>query len=425
MTRHQPGGWHRVDYVKITVLGFAISALWACFHTVVLPIRLLDFIAETQKNTALGVLTFTGLALAMLVQPIAGTVSDRSGFKWGRRRPYILVASLLAVVFILGAGFAGSYGTIFIIYCLLQLSTNTAQGPYQAFIPDLVPPGKRGRASGVKTLLEVGGGVALLYPVSLLMDRYHLAGQFQWLWLALVILAGLVLAMMLITVITVKETATGASRQLPIVATVVKSFKIDLRTNRYFIRFLASRLLVIMAFTTLQTFALYFLQDIIGVTQPAQAAAQFSIVAAVCMLALVYPAGRLSDRMGRRPIVIAAGLVGGLGVASLFFATSLLHVMLSGGLIGIAFGAFMSSSWALATDLVAKDEEAKYLGLTNITTAGGSALARLMGPVIDFFNASQAGLGYQVMLGACLLYLVAGTLLLWKRRPVAISHPRN
>jgi Na+/melibiose symporter-like transporter len=326
---------------------------------------------------------------------------------------------------VFGVGFAGNYSTIFTFYCLLQLGTNTAQGPYQAFIPDLVPPGKRGLASGVKTLFEVGGGVALLYPVSLLMDRYHLVGHPQWLWLSLVILAGLLLGMMLITVMTVKETAKGASHQLPVVATLVQSFKIDLRANRYFVLFLASRLLVIMAFTTLQTFALYFLQDVIGVTQPARATAQFSIVAAVGMLALVYPAGRLSDRMGRRPIIIAAGLLGGLGVASLFFATSLIHVMLSGGLIGIAFGSFMSSSWALATDLVAKDEEAKYLGLTNITTAGGSALARLMGPLIDFFNASRAGLGYQVMLGACLTYLLTGTLLLWIWRPSGINHPRN
>ena len=50
----------------------------------------------------------------------------------------------------------------------------------------------------------------------------------------------------------------------------------------------------------------------------------------------------------------------------------------------------------------------------SMATAGGAALARLIGPVIDFFNAYRPALGYQVMLGACFLYFVAGSLLLLK-----------
>ena len=90
--------------------------------------------------------------------------------------------------------------------------------------------------------------------------------------------------------------------------------------------------------------------------------------------------------------------------------------MLCGGLMGVSFGAFMSTNWALATDLVAKGEEARYLGLTNLATAGGAALARLIGPVIDFFNAYSTNLGYSVMLLACFVYFVAGSLLLLKIR---------
>ena len=80
----------------------------------------------------------------------------------------------------------------------------------------------------------------------------------------------------------------------------------------------------------------------------------------------------------------------------------------------------MSSNWALATDLVGKGEEARYLGLTNLATAGGAALARLIGPVIDFFNgyglsrSLDPTLGYQVMLLACFVYFVTGSALLLK-----------
>ena len=148
------------DYIKITIFGFALSALWSSLHTIIMPLRLLDFVPEALKNTYLDLLILTGLILGMAVQPIAGAISDRSDFGWGRRRPYILLGTILAMLFLPGIGLAGSYAAIFIIYCLLQVSSNTAQGPFQGFIPDLVPEGKRGLASGVRSLLNIVGGVA-------------------------------------------------------------------------------------------------------------------------------------------------------------------------------------------------------------------------------------------------------------------------
>ncbi|MFC2014087.1 MFS transporter [Chloroflexota bacterium] len=402
------------DYIKITIFGFAIAAIWSSLHTIIIPLRLLDFVAESEKNTYLGLLTFTGLVAAMAIQPIAGAISDRSGFRWGRRRPYILLGTILALLFLPGIGFCGSYAAIFIIYCLLQVSTNTAQGPYQAYIPDLVPEERRGLASGVKTLLEILGGVALLYLIAIFMDRYSTGEDIFWLWLSLGTLASVLLCAMIATVLTVKEQPGGIS-QSPLLSTIYKSYKIDVKANRDFVWFLASRLLILMAFTTLQSFALYFLRDVVGVANPAAATARFSIVAVAGMLAVVYPAGRLSDKTGRQPIVVFSGLLGALGIVLIFlFQHSYMLIMLCGGLVGISFGAFMSTNWALATDLVAKGEEARYLGLTNLATAGGAALARLIGPMIDFFNTHSPGLGYKVMLLACFIYFLLGSLLVIK-----------
>ena len=408
-------GFRPVDYLKITIFGFAITALWQSLHSIILPLRLLDFVAEAEKNTYLGLLTFTGLILAMAVQPIAGAISDRSGFNWGRRRPYILMGAVLVILFLPGVGLAESYIAIFIIYCLLQISSNTAQGPYQAFIPDLVPGGRRGLASGVKTLLEILGGVTLLYPIAFFMDRYSSGEGVFWLWWALGALGIIFLGVMLATILMVQERPGIGGSRVPLLSTLYKSFKINIRTDRNFVWFLVSRLLVLMAFATLQTFTLYFLRDVVGVTSPATAMAQFSIVIVACMLAVVYPAGRLSDRVGRRPIAVASGLLGALGIALIFlFQHNFTLVTFCAGLVGISVGAFMSTNWALATDLVAKGEEARYLGLTNLATAGGAALARLIGPVIDFFNAREPGLGYSVMLLACFIYFIAGSLLLLK-----------
>ena len=405
------------DYFKITILGFALAALWQSMHTIILPLRLLDFVAESEKNTYLGMLTFSGLLLAMVVQRIVGAISDRSGFRWGRRRPYILLGIIFLVLLLPGIGLAGGFAAIFVIYCLLQVSSNTAQGPYQGFIPDLVPANKRGRASGVKTLPEIIGGASAILLISIFMDRYSAGEGSIWLWLSLAIPGTVLLGAMVATLLTVKERPGISSPRMSVLSTLLNTFKIDLRANRSFIWFLVSRTLIFMAFSTIQQFALYFLRDVIGVANPAEAAARFSVVAVAGMLVVVYPAGLLSDRIGRKPIGIFSGLLMAVAISVIIFTQNYNYILVAAGVIGVAVGAFSSTNWALATDLVVKGEEARYLGLANMATAGGAALARLIGPVIDHFEAIRVGLGYQVMLIVSAIYCIVGVLILLRVKP--------
>jgi Na+/melibiose symporter-like transporter len=380
--------FRRVDYAKITIFGFAMTALWSSLHSIILPLRIMDFVPEAQKATYLGLLTFTGLLLAIAVQPIAGLASDRSGSRWGRRRPFILIGGILTLSFLPGIGLAGSLAILFAIYYLLQASANTALGPYQAFIPDLVPAGKRGLASGVKSLVDILGGITFVW----------LVGQLT----------------MVFTILTVKEPPGAGRPRLPFLAMLSKSFRIDTRANPDYIRFLLSRLFFVIPLTTFQVFGLYFFRDVAGVANPAAVMGNFILVSGGCMLAATYPAGRLSDRLGRRPVALVSGIIGATGIGLLFFLHSYHLMLLSSSLMGIGFGGLMSSNWALAVDLVPKGEAGKYIGLTNLATAGGSALARLNGPMIDFFNARSPGSGYSAMLLTAFISLIASSALLWR-----------
>lgn len=223
---------------------------------------------------------------------------------------------------------------------------------------------------------------------------------------------------MLATLLTVKERPGTGGSQLPLLASLYRSFQIDVKQNRDFIWFLVSRGLMVMPGVMLAQFAQYYLMDVIGISNPAAVAADLLIAVGAGLMAMVYFAGRLSDRIGRRPILVSSGLLGALGIVLLFFSRSYIHIMLCGALIGAASGAFLSTSWALATDLVVRGEEARYLGLTNLANCSGSALARLIGPVIDFFNRFGTNLGYSVMLLACFICFLAGSLLLLKIKRV-------
>ena len=417
-TRVSPRRFAPIDYIKISVLVFGISGLWISLNSIVLPIRLLDFVPLSMKNSYLGYMTFTGLVLAMVMQPIVGAISDRSGFRWGRRRPYILIGVLMALLFLPGIGLWATYAVVFATYCLMQISTNTAQGPFQGFIPDLVPEGKRGLASGVKSAFEILGGAGVTRLAAYFMDRYSSGGEEQWLWITLGTLFAILLVTLLITLLTVKEEPGIRRPAPPLFTSLIKSFKIDVKQSPGFVWFLVSRGLMVIPGIALQTYILYYLMDVVGATNPARIAADLTITVGAGLIVVVYFAARLSDRVGRKPVLYASGAIGSAGIVLLFFAKSYPQILASGALIGIAMGAFLGTGWALATDMVAKGEEARYLGLTNLAMAGGSALARLLGPVIDFFNTFSTNLGYSVMLLICFVCFVAGSLVLLKVKVV-------
>jgi len=407
------------DYLKITVFGFALTALWQSLHSIILPQRLLDFVPETQKNTYLGTLTLAGLLLAMFLQPVAGGMSDRSRIKWGRRRPFILIGGTALIILVPGIGLAHGFIALFIVYCLLQIASNTAQGPYQAFIPEFVPENKRGRASGVKALLEVAGGATLVYVSGIFIYSYATSNNPFYLQTILWILAFVVAAALAVTLFSVKESHVYATIHRISFTKKLSQEVREILSNRMMMWFLVSRLLIYMGFTTIQQFALYFLSDVVRVPDPAQATAKFLIFAVAGMLIVAWPAGYLSDKIGRKSISIGAGLLGAIGIGVIALSKEYTTILWMAGLIGMAMGAFNSANWALATDLAATGEEARYLGIANIATAGGAALARAIGPAIDYFNGRQALSGYNIMLYACIAYFVIGAVMMLNIKPRA------
>jgi MFS family permease len=162
------------DHITINIYWLGLNVATSTLTPVLLPYLVLLFAPPEQKNTYLATLRVIGLAVAMMIQPMAGMLSDRSTSRWGRRRPYIFTGAVFNVLFlfIIGASpmFVGSrldgffvpaFGVITAYVVLLagsvlmQFSSNVAHGALQGLIPDLAPENQRGRASGVKAVMEL------------------------------------------------------------------------------------------------------------------------------------------------------------------------------------------------------------------------------------------------------------------------------
>jgi len=134
---------------------------------------------------------------------------------------------------------------------------------------------------------------------------------------------------------------------------------------------------------------------------------------ALVVLALL--SGWLSDKFGRKPIMLAAGLVAFAGAFALLFVRTQTLITVAGAIIGMGVGTFLSASWALATDVVPGGEAARYLGIANIATCIGSGGARLLGGVlIDPINKAlgSSSSGYLFLFSLATLFFLASALVI-------------
>jgi Na+/melibiose symporter-like transporter len=402
------------DYVTMNVYWFGLSFMWNGLHPILLPALLLSFVPESLKNTYLGALTFAGLILAMVVQPLSGGLSDRFRSRWGRRRPWILAGTLLTLICLSGIAIAGSFWGLLLAYLFLQIVSNTAHGPAQGLIPDLVPEERRGLASGIKNLFDMGGLVVASLVAGQLMGAGNAA-------LAFVITGMVLVAAAAVTLLATHEQPTDTSPVSASGYALRDLFRLDFRRYPDYAWLIVCRFLILLGIYAVQSFAQYYIRDVLGVSNPAEVTGNLLAVIGLALIFLVFPAGLLSDRFGREKLNLLAGALAALGIFSLIFVHSVPALLVSGGAIGMATGIFVSANWALAIDLIPQEEAGKYLGLSNLATAGAAAVARLGGPLIDGLNALRPGayLGYPalfVLASACALL---GTVLLLRIRPKA------
>ena len=417
--------------------------MWNSLTALILPDMIIQLVGRGNEGTASSVLKSIGTVVAILWQPIVGGISDRSVTRWGRRRPYIFAGTLGDLLFLTGIGLAGSYWWIVVFYFLLQFASNTAQSPYQGLLPDVVPATQRGEASGYYGVANLVGIAAGTVGAGLLLAHFGRGA-------AIFSIGVVLLTTMLATVLFVPDRVRPVESHFQDLREMLrKTFGVPLR-NRRFVWLMVSRLLIFMGFGGLQNYAFFYFDNVFfhHDRRATAIAASTLLGIAIGVAALVsWPASRLSDRVGRRPLIVAGGLCGALGSVVLVFShyqwlpdavvgplASFLKVpdlaaqaTLTGLVIGVGLGVFFSVDWAFIQDVIPAHEGGLYMGFSNIATAGAGIMAVAVGgPLLDLFNRGQPILGlpggFPVVFGFFVVWFVVGSLSILKvpeRRVVA------
>ncbi|HET6845343.1 MAG TPA: MFS transporter [Anaerolineales bacterium] len=379
-----------------------LSYMWSALHPILLPAMLAGLVPPERKNTYLGLLTFAGLVIAMVLQPVSGAISDRWVSRFGRRRPLILIGTVFSVLFLSILGWAGGLMWIFIGYVGLQISSNTAQGPLQGLLRDRVPQNQLGVASSIKVFLDLGSLIA----ASLISGRLMLPGGGPQ-PAAFLVIVGLLIAGAGVTILFTTEESSQVQRREngPVVRGIEGNGALPTSGYRWLI---AERGMFLLGVYGLQAFGQYYIQDALHVADAPRAAGNLLSVIGATTVLFVLAAGWLSDRFGPRPLLYIASALAATGMLGMLGTTELSGLYGAGSLIGAGMGLFLTANWALANQMAPVADAGRHLGLANIATAGAAALARLEGPAVDWLNAGQPGTwrGYQAIFvfgAACFL----------------------
>ena len=380
--------------LAVTAYWLAITVLWGAFTFSVIP-RLVESPGVLGSShhplagLAIGVITTAGVIIAILVQPTMGAISDHTRSRLGRRKPYILAGTAMDLVFLSLAALAfwnQAYWLFVGAVALLQFSSNFAQGPYQGYIPDLIPTRQVGVASGLLGAANIAGnllgpGLAILFVV-VLPGLLHLPEVTLGLFVAI---AAVEVMTMLITVRYVPD-RPGPESKLSLLERAKGAWGTDILEQRDYVWLLVSRLLVLTALVSLQAFAVFFLENAHGMNPDQAQVLQFPLILTVGVAALLsaVPGGWISNRIGRKPVLFAAIGLGFLGAVILAVAPAYWMVVAAALPIGICSGVFLGVDWALMTDIIPKAESGRYMGISNIAVASAGPIASTVGGIVVF-----------------------------------------
>jgi MFS family permease len=371
----------------------AFASLFADISTEMLYPVLPVFLTQTLKASGSIVGLVEGFAEATqnIVQGFSGALSD----KLQKRKAIALVGYLLAAIAKPLMGLSTAWQGVFGARLLDRLGAGTRSAPRDALIASSVDKENRGRAFGLEGVGDNAG--AFLGPLLAVFLLYALhVGMRAIFYLA--IIPGLLAFFM---VLLVKERP----------AAVAAKSKIDV-SLRQFPKGYWRYLLVTALFglgNSSNSFLILRTQDIGSSLETTIVIyAMFNLVAA----AISYPAGFLSDKLGRKNVLLVAFLIFLIAYLGFALAPNILVVAVLFVFYGLYQGIFRAVGKALASDFVPERLRASGIGWYD-TTLGllqlvASVVAGLLWAQVGHASVFYYGATFAVVGSVGLLLLIPG-----------------
>jgi MFS family permease len=399
----------KLSYKKTIFVGlifFSISLFWQVYDSIIPKILKNDF---GFSKSLTGIIMAMDNVVALFMLPLFGHLSDKTNTRWGRRTPYIVCGTILAVLtFIFVGVFAdnNSLAGFLITLGFVLIFMSVYRSPAVTLMPDVTIKPLRSKANAIINLLGALGGLLSLGSIAFLYKgNASIMPLFG-------VICGVMLIALIIFLLLVKEpvyvqqmqaeklkynlteeTEVKEKNQVPMEKAKLKSL----------ILLLLSVFLWFMAYNSVTTFFSIYAEEVWGIAD-----GEFTLplmVAQVAAIAMFIPVGILASKIGRKKTILIGILTMIFSFAAAFFIGSNLfgiNVDLSGGvfnnpifyimalffmLTGAGWATINVNSYPMVVEMSKDSNSGKFTGFYYTASMAGQILTPVLaGLVMDYVS---------------------------------------
>lgn len=358
----------KLNYKRTFLVGLAflsICAFWQMYDNIV-PLILQGTFHLNETLT--GAIMAADNVLAVFLLPLLGSLSDKADTRWGKRTPFIVVGTVLAVVLMMllpHADKTGNFVLFVISLFFLLIAMGLYRSPAVALMPDLTPKPLRSQANAIINLMGAVGGIYTLILISLLLkggDKPDYTPVF--LGVALLMVVSVVLL-----VLTVREkklaqevAKANLEEETEEEQKADKTGELTPGVKRSLTMILISIFLWFTAYNAVTTAFSRYARTVWGME--GGGFANCLMVATVAAIISYIPIGVISAKVGRKNTIMG-GLVLMLisFFAAIFFTEYHVVINLGFALIGMGWAAVSVNSLPMVVEMCSSEDVGKYTGL--------------------------------------------------------------
>lgn len=376
----------KLNTKRTVLVGFAflaICAFWQMYDNLI-PLMLTNTFHVDE--TISGAIMAADNVLALFLLPLFGGLSDKCRSKLGRRRPFILVGTLMAVCLMVGLPLLNdSYfaapapwklGAFIGLLGLLLISMATYRSPAVALMPDVTPKPLRSKANAIINLMGAVGGVIYLIITSVLYRTKPGDGEHISYVPLFLIVAGIMLLALFVLLFFVNEPKLCAEQaeyekahpeeNLVLKNENSKTEELPVEVKRSLSFLLVSIALWFIGYNAITTWFTTYAQNVWNMSLGD--ASLCLTIATVGAIASYIPVGNIASKVGRKKTI----LFGVALLASTFFAAflytlvsnqfnPLLYVLFV--LVGVAWASINVNSLPMVVEMCKGSDVGKFTGL--------------------------------------------------------------
>lgn len=365
----------KLNYTRTFFIGFAflsICAFWQVYDNLI-PLMLSNTFSLDETITG-GIMALDNV-LAVFLLPLFGAFSDKVHTRLGKRTPFIIAGTIVAVIFMMLVPFADqkkNFVLFFISLGIVLIAMGSYRSPAVALMPDLTPKKLRSKANSVINLMGAIGGIFTLIIISLLVPKTaHPDYSLVFVSVALLMIISVILLVFTIhenemvkelDIQTANNTDLNSSGDFEKLYSESSNNDLSADVKKSLVFILASIFLWFTAYNAVTTAFSRYAVKVWGLQ--GGSFANTLLVATATAIVSYIPIGIISTKIGRKKMIII-GIISMTITYSLgFFFTSFspaIYVLFA--FTGFGWAAINVNSYPMVVEMSKGSDVGKYTGL--------------------------------------------------------------